>query len=77
MSEPESDVESLPFETALQALEETVGRLEAAELSLEEALDLYERGQKLLQHCNRLLDAAVLRVEMLTDEGEIIVQTPG
>jgi exodeoxyribonuclease VII small subunit len=65
-------LEDLTFETALQELEETVARLEAGEMTLEEALALFERGQALTDHCNKLLDTAVLRVEQLTADGEIV-----
>ena len=44
--------EELSFETAFQELEETVRRLEAGGLSLEEALALYERGQELAALCD-------------------------
>jgi exodeoxyribonuclease VII small subunit len=64
--------QELTFEVALHELEETVSRLEAGDLTLEEALALFERGQKLTDHCNRLLDTAVLRVEQLTADGEIV-----
>jgi exodeoxyribonuclease VII small subunit len=66
------ELEDLSFETALQELEEVVARLEVGELTLEESLALFERGQKLTDHCNRLLDQARLRVEQLTEDGEII-----
>lgn len=71
MSE-QPDVSTLSFEAALAELEETVGRLEAGDLTLEAALALFERGQQLASHCNRQLEQATLRVEMLTAEGEIV-----
>lgn len=66
------DVSTLSFEAALAELEETVGRLEAGDLTLEAALALFERGQQLASHCSRQLEQATLRVEMLTAEGEIV-----
>ena len=68
----ETEVESLSFEDALHELESIVERLELGELNLEESLALYERGQALAQHCNRQLEAADLRVEQLTEHGEIV-----
>jgi exodeoxyribonuclease VII small subunit len=68
--------QDLTFEVALRELEETVSRLEGGDLTLEEALALFERGQKLTDHCNRLLDTAVLRVEQLTADGEIVSLAP-
>jgi exodeoxyribonuclease VII small subunit len=62
----------LTFETALAELEQIVSRLEAGELTLEESLALFERGQQLADYCNNLLDNASLRVEQLTADGEIV-----
>lgn len=67
-----SDATDLTFEAALQELTETVSRLEAGELSLEESLALFERGQQLAAYCQRLLETASLRVEQLTADGEIV-----
>lgn len=62
---------NLSFEQALLALEETVARLESGDLSLEESLELFEKGQALAGYCSDLLEKAELRVEMLTADGEI------
>jgi exodeoxyribonuclease VII small subunit len=56
------------FEQALHELEVVVERLEDAELPLEEAIALFERGQTLLAHCQEQLDAAELKVRQLTVE---------
>lgn len=64
--------QELTFETALAELEQIVSRLEAGELTLEESLALFERGQELADYCNKLLDNASLRVEQLTADGEIV-----
>ncbi len=62
-------VEELAFEEAFAELEETVHKLEAGGLTLEESLALYERGQALVKHCNAKLDQAELQVRELTPEG--------
>jgi exodeoxyribonuclease VII small subunit len=59
-------VEELTYEQAFAELEEIVGALEANNVSLEEALKLFERGQALTQYCAGLLDKAELRVRQLT-----------
>lgn len=69
---PNNHDEELSFEEALQELETIVDKLEAGEQTLEEALALFERGQTLAARCNQQLDSAVLRVEQLTADGEII-----
>lgn len=71
MGQEETD---LTFESALEELEIIVTRLESAELSLEEAMTLYERGQQLVRLCNNHLEAASLKVEALTEDGEIVEQ---
>jgi len=65
------EIENLSFEEALRALEETVAALEAGDLTLEESLALFEKGQKLAALCNQQLENASLRVEQLTAEGEL------
>ncbi len=67
-----SELEDLTFEAALQELEELVTRLEAGDLTLEESLALFERGQKLTDYCTLKLEQATLRVEQLTADGEIV-----
>jgi exodeoxyribonuclease VII small subunit len=66
------DLADLTFEVALLELEGIVSQLEGGDLTLEEALNLFERGQALATHCNEILEAAALKVEMLTDEGLIV-----
>ena len=63
------DLNSLSFEQAVGELESTVQRLEAGDLSLTEAIALYERGMHLVQHCNDALDAAELQVQELAQPG--------
>jgi exodeoxyribonuclease VII small subunit len=57
--------EALSFEEAFQELEETVRRLEAGGLSLDEALRLYEQGQALATLCSALLEEAELKISEL------------
>ena len=63
------DLSNLSFEQAIGELESTVQRLEDGELSLTEAIALYERGMHLVQHCNNALDAAELQVQELAGPG--------
>lgn len=58
-------LEEMPFEAALAELEQVVEQMESDELPLEQMLALYERGARLTQHCNQLLDRAELRVTQL------------
>ncbi len=59
------DIETLSFETAFQELEATVQKLEEGNLTLEEAISIYERGIRLARRCGAALDAAELQVQKL------------
>jgi exodeoxyribonuclease VII small subunit len=58
-------LEKLSFEDAFQELEATVRQLEEGELTLDEAIALYERGMGLARRCGEALDAAELQMEQL------------
>jgi exodeoxyribonuclease VII small subunit len=60
------DIAGLSFEAALKELEGIVGRLERGDVELEESISIYERGEALKQHCDRLLRQAEAKVERLT-----------
>jgi exodeoxyribonuclease VII small subunit len=62
---PDPAIGKLGFDEALAELQRTVAELEAGGQPLEQALALHERGAALLEHCNRLLTDADLRVRQL------------
>jgi len=55
-----------PFEEALEALEERVRRLESGELSLDDALKLFEEGVELTRESHEKLDAADQKITELS-----------
>jgi exodeoxyribonuclease VII small subunit len=55
------------FEELYQRLEETVAKLEAGGLSLEDALAIYEEGMNLARRCQEILDGAELKVTRLKE----------
>lgn len=57
----------LPFETALAELESLVGQLEQGELTLDEALQRFERGVALVRSCQRTLQVAEQQVDQLIE----------
>ena len=59
------------FEQAFKELEVIIAKLESGELSLDESLALFERGQALAKQCSALLDAAELKVKQLSPDGEL------
>ncbi len=60
-----TDVSTLTFEQALKELEGIVARLEQGSVPLEESIAIYERGDALRTHCDRLLKAAEAKVEKI------------
>lgn len=67
-----TDIKDKSFEQALKELETIVGRLERGDVELEESIAIYERGEVLKEHCDRLLKSAEAKVEKLTlgDRGQ-------
>ena len=61
-----ADIKEMAFERALKELEHIVGRLERGDVELEESITMYERGESLRDHCDRLLKQAEAKVEKLT-----------
>jgi exodeoxyribonuclease VII small subunit len=57
-----TDRESLSYEHARDELVGVVKRLEAGGLTLEQSLDLWERGEKLAAICEEWLDGARARL---------------
>jgi exodeoxyribonuclease VII small subunit len=60
-----ADVKDMNFEAALKQLETIVGRLERGDVELEESIAIYERGEALKDHCDKLLKQAEAKVERL------------
>ena len=53
------------FERSLARLEEAVRKLESANLPLDEAMKLFEEGMQLSRDCQKQLEEAEARVEIL------------
>jgi exodeoxyribonuclease VII small subunit len=53
------------FEFSLARLEEIVGKLESANLSLDDAMKLFEEGVQLSRDCQKHLEQAEGKVEIL------------
>ena len=60
-----SNAKKLSFEERLQALDHLVEEMEAGSLSLEDSLNRYEEGMKLLQSLEEQLQAAEQRLTVL------------
>ncbi len=58
---------NISFEEALSSLENAVRRLESADTSLDEALDLFNEAVSLVKLCNKKLDSAEKKVRILLE----------
>ena len=70
MSDTPAGAQPASFEQALEQLEDSAARLESGDLSLEDALQVFERGIAASRACTRYLDQARKRVQVLQDDGE-------
>jgi exodeoxyribonuclease VII small subunit len=59
------DITIMSFEDALAELEQIVRRLEGGQVKLDEAILSYERGAQLKRHCERKLNEAQQRVDLI------------
>ena len=68
------NIENISFEQALKELETIVKNLESGAIALDDSLENYENGIKLVRRCNLLLDNAEKKVKKLArnDAGEVI-----
>jgi exodeoxyribonuclease VII small subunit len=68
---PDADAQALTFEQARDELAAIVDQLQRGGASLQESLDLWERGERLAARCERFLAEARARVE------QVVAQTQG
>jgi len=65
------------FESSLRELERIVEQLEAGDLPLEHSLELFEQGVRLSRECQKRLDEAERKVEiLLKGDGDTYTPTP-
>jgi exodeoxyribonuclease VII small subunit len=61
---------SLTFEQAIDQLNQIVSRIEQGQVPLQESLEQYEKGMKLIQHCRGILQDAEKRIEQISAQNE-------
>jgi exodeoxyribonuclease VII small subunit len=59
------EIANLSFEEAFARLEAILEQMNTASIPLEEALALYEQSAQLISLCNRLLNSAEQKIEIL------------
>jgi exodeoxyribonuclease VII small subunit len=63
----ENDITKLSFEDALKELEALKIKMESGNIPLDDTLSLFERGNALKGHCERILANAKMKVEKIID----------
>jgi exodeoxyribonuclease VII small subunit len=53
-----NDISAMSFEAAVAQLESIVEQLERGDVALDKSIEIYERGEALKAHCEKLLSAA-------------------
>lgn len=59
--------EKIDFEKTLSELEKVISKLENGECSLEESIELFEKGMKYTAQCREALDNAQKRIIKLSE----------
>lgn len=67
-------IEEMSYEHAREVLQQTVMELEQGGVSLEESLRLWEYGERLAAHCEKLLVSAKQRFEKGLESEESIIE---
>ena len=63
------------YEDAVKELEEIVKKLEGGNISLDEMVEYFEKGTKLVADCNKVLDQTEAKLNILMKkDGEITKQ---
>ena len=58
------------FEEKITELEQIVAKLEDGTLSLDESVNLFEKGIKLSKECRKILDSAEKKISVLMEDSE-------
>jgi exodeoxyribonuclease VII small subunit len=61
--------QALSLEETFEQIEEVIAHLEAEDITLEESFQEYDRGMKLLQHCNETIDQVEKKVLQINEDG--------
>ena len=63
----DKSINDLSFEQAIKILTDTVGKIETGEIGLQDSLEEYEKGMKLIKHCRKVLAEAEKRIEKIAE----------
>jgi len=60
------------YEEDVKRLEEIAGKIERGDLGLEQTIELFEEGIKLVKECQKFLNQTELKVNKLLEDGESV-----
>ena len=66
-----NDLKKLTFEEAMKELEELVDSLDKGDVSLDEAIAVYDRGSQLKDYCEKKLQEAKMKVDTILSSENI------
>jgi exodeoxyribonuclease VII small subunit len=71
----EKQKEDVSFEAGFARLEEILEKMNSGAVSLDDSLKLYEEADKLINSCNKRLNAAERKIEILIKnrKGEVVL----
>jgi exodeoxyribonuclease VII small subunit len=67
-------LDKMTFEEAMNELENLVESLDKGDVSLDQAISAYDRGSQLKDHCQKKLNEAKMKVEIIqsSDNPEVV-----
>lgn len=68
----DDNINNLSFETAITELEAIVNNLEKGQITLEDSIKIYQRGQKLKEYCLHKLTDSRLVVEKISQNNGLL-----
>jgi exodeoxyribonuclease VII small subunit len=68
MSDTNTDITTMSFEQARDELQRVVAELEQQNVSLEDSMKLWERGEQLAKHCESWLTGARKKLDKALEE---------
>jgi exodeoxyribonuclease VII small subunit len=72
--EKSADAALPAFEEAIDQVQRIIDAIEGGQVPLEQSLDQYASGMKLIRHCRSVLDRAEQKIKQLTidDQGNVV-----
>lgn len=64
----ENSLDKLSFEDTISVLEEIVDQIETGQTPLEQSLEQYEKGMKLIAHCKDILQKCEEKIEIISQK---------